>query len=153
MHPIKAYNYTVAPPVLINIAPVFSSGDIVAFLGMGEFTGFSNDNITAILISPAGGFAMRIDDEDKMQAALQLLEPIGYDDYGNPIDSPDMKKLKDDYNKQVIEPCGDTDNTCFKEKFKDFINNFTLSNGDGLGISYYEATFDANDNRLGTTIT
>jgi len=99
-----------------------------------------------ILISPAGGFAMRIDDKDKMQAALQLLEPIAYDDYGSPIDSPDMLKLKQDYNEKVIKPCGDTDNACFKEKFKTFIYTFTLSNGDGLGISYYEATFDANDN-------
>lgn len=149
MHQLHAYATSVIPPELIPIAPVFSVGDIMAFLGFGEFTGFSNSNITAILISQAGGFAMRIDDKDKMQAALQLLEPIGYDNNGNPIDSSDMEKLINQYEEQVIEPCGDTDNTdntCFKEKFKDFINNFTLSNGDGFGVSYYEAIFDSDNN-------
>lgn len=139
------------PPELVNIVPVFSDGDIYAFLGLAEYTNYANDNITAIVVTPAGTFAMRMDDASKMEQALLLLEPIGEDANGEPIDSPDMEKFKKEYRDNIIKPCGDTDNACFKAAFIEFINTFTLSNGQTLGISYYEATFDSNGNIIAWT--
>lgn len=145
MHERQAYRHTANGLVRVNIAPVFSVGDIYAFMGLAEYCNFDNNNVTAILVSPAGAFAMRVDDMDALEDALALLEPVGFDGDGNPIDSPDMEKLKEQYDRNVIEKCGDTDDACFRNAFSDFITNFTLLNGNSLGISYYEGTLDSND--------
>lgn len=87
MHERQTYRRTANGPVLVNIAPVFSVGDIYAFMGLAEYNVFDNNNVTSILVSPAGAFAMRVDDMDALEDALVLLEPVGFDSNGNPIDS------------------------------------------------------------------
>jgi hypothetical protein len=78
-----------------------------------------------------------------MAAAHLLLKPIGYDIHGNEIVSPEMKRLNEEYQIKVIDPCDDLDNACFKANFIKFINTFTLSNGQTLGILYFEATLNS----------
>lgn len=147
MHQRQTYfTSNVQAPELVNIIPVFSDGDIAAFLGLGDFTNFANQNITAILVSPAGTFALRMGDKDKMSVANALLNLESRENNGELIGSADMKKLMDEYNDKIRTPCGDLDDACFKANFKKFIKTFTLSNGQSLGILLFEATFDANGN-------
>lgn len=147
MHQFQTYLVSSnSAPELVNIVPFFSEGDIAAFLGLADYTNFTNNNITAILVSPAGTFALRMGSKTKMQEALTLLEPEGHNDNNEPIPSQDMNQIREKYQKEIVEQCDDTDNSCFRNNFITFINTFTLSTGQTLGILLFEAVYDSNGN-------
>jgi hypothetical protein len=143
MHAMTVYDTpNTSAPALQSVSPVFTVDDLDAFLGLGNFTHYNNGNITGLLVSYAGIFALREGSKSDMEAAFHLLEPVNVSGPNEPpvyVESAEMTNLRVKFQEQVIDPCGDTDAECFKNKFKEFINTFKLSNGKTLGILLFEA--------------
>jgi len=116
--------------------PVYSPTDIINCLLLYHNT--KNIRTTAMLVSRIGTYALMIDDAAKAEAAVALLSPE--DSEGNISEA--RKKFDDDYDKEIFNVTTDAEQRLAIIKF---INTVKV-NGKLIGISLYQASYDAHGN-------
>lgn len=114
--------------------PVFSDGDIIEFLENIEYIentdpDLTND-VTSILLSEIGAFALVVDDKHLADDAINALQDDDiYEDFIDEFERKVLKKWRK----------GNCDNDCMVKKITKFINTYEI-NGQNLGIHIYQAS-------------
>lgn len=144
MHSQKAWDYTEAPPVLGEVAPIPSKVDVFKFLGFMFHRDYDttepshvddDDEIVSILVTDVGTFALTVGDTTKMLAADTAISSQNSDD-------DIIQEFLEEYNTDVLDEC--SDDACRVREFIKFIKTHTI-NGNTLGIDMYQAIIVNNE--------
>lgn len=115
------------------VAP--SDVDVVNFFNLFDYT--DNKNTTSLIVSRMGTFAVRVNDKNKVINTLNTL-----------LNNKEAAKFfTDEYDRLVMTPYETIplDDNAVMEGFIKFINSH-LVNGQSMGLSFYQAQFDSQDN-------
>lgn len=98
-----------------DLVPMFSDGDIDKTCE--QFGELGNDpDLTTILVSQEGTFAMRVGNKDDLIDTNAVL--------GNDLQvRADFQK---DFEKQVLTPCAGESNSCYVEHFSNFLSTYLI---------------------------
>jgi len=132
IHQQKFYDASVSLDPFLN-SQVFSDEDIIEFLENVDFIESTDpeltDDVTSILISEIGAFALVVEDKELAGDALNALQ------------DPNIKeRFINDFQKKVLEDWinNECDNAYLVSNLKDFINKYKI-NGQKLGVEIYQA--------------
>ena len=133
---IKGVNLqTGLPNVTYNeLVAIWSGGDIDKTAE--QFGELGNDtDFTSILVTQEGTFALRVGNSSDLNLTNLTL--------GNDESAKDA--FEKDFNIKVLTPCNGASNSCYVEKFIEFLNTH-LINGHPIGLILYQAVYDAQGN-------
>lgn len=120
--------------VVEELVPIWSNADIDKTAE--QFGDLNNDeDFTSILVTQEGTFALRVGNSSELNETNLIL--------GN--DANEKEKFNDNFNEHVLKPCNGGSNSCYVEKFIEFINTYTI-NGHSIGLILYQAVYDNQDN-------
>ena len=112
-----------------ELVPMFSAQDVISFYA--HISANNSSNITSMLVTANGVYALKVKSKSKMNAIANLL------DNNTPAGQRNTKALFDAYKEKVLKAC-DGDDSCYAEKFATFIKTFEID-GKKLGINFYSA--------------
>ena len=117
-----------------ELVPIWSNDDI--YKTADQFGELDNDSdLTSILVTQEGTFALRVDDSDNFNDTNLTL---GYD-------AAAKDKFDTNFMKNVLEPCNGGSDSCYVEKFIMFLNTYQI-NDHPIGLVMYQAVFDNQGN-------
>jgi hypothetical protein len=117
-----------------DLVPIFSNGDI--FKTSEQFIDVDRDkDLTSILVSQEGTFALRVGDSDELTDTYYILSN----------DEEVKTKFDDDFIKQVLSPCSGASSSCYIEHFSTFLSTY-LINGHHIGLILFQAVYDSEGN-------
>ena len=135
MHQNKYYENA----VLKDSNPVKSDQDVIAMLGFYNYT--NNINVTSVLVSRQGTFALRVKNGNQVNDAINALDPDGI----SQTSSPELDKFVNEYDNNVQNLFEAGDEAGALAGFIKLINTYQI-NGQTLGISIFQAVFDSQGN-------
>lgn len=123
-------------PIPSNVAP--SDTDVKGILKLLDYTG--NRNTTSIVVNRLGTYAIRVNDKNKANDAFDAITP-------SDASNQTWKDLVDNYDRLVTTPYEATplNDNVVMNGFIEFINTH-LVNGQPMGLSFYQAVYDSQDN-------
>lgn len=123
-------------PKPTNVAP--SHTDVRSVLDLLDYTG--NKNVTSIIVSRHGTFAIRVNDKSKANDAFDAITP-------SDATNQTWKEFVDKYDDLVTDLylANPSDDTNIMNGFIEFINTH-LVNGQTMGLSFYQAVYDSQGN-------
>jgi hypothetical protein len=125
--------------VLKDSNPVMSDVDVIAMLGFYNNT--NNINVTSVLVSRQGTFALRVNNVNQVNDAINALDP----DSNSQTSSPEMDKFVNMYNEIVQDRFEVGNEAGALAGFIQLINTYQV-HGPPLGISLFQAVFDSEGN-------
>lgn len=119
-------------------SPLHSDGDILEFLDNIEYIESTDatltNEVTSLLMSQAGIFALVVDDKTKALAAQAVLS-----------NNDTYEKFEEDFTRIVLDDSSNCGDSCFKRRLKQFVKKVKI-NGQNLGISIYFSTLTQHPN-------
>jgi hypothetical protein len=125
--------------VLKDTNPVMSDVDVIAMLGFYNYT--NNINVTSVLVSRQGTFALRVNNGNQVNDAINALDP----DSNSQTSSPEMEKFVNEYDNNVQNLFEAGNEPGALAGLINLINTYQI-NGQTLGISIFQAVFDSQGN-------